>query len=351
MLDCLIIGAGLAGLTAARQLQSHGRTILILDKGRGVGGRLATRRIDLVDGRQAIFDHGAQFFTVRSPIFAKMVAEWEQAGAAAVWSHGFPTGTGYYVNDGHPRYKGTPGMTAVAKHLARDLPLELNSRVTAVQRRADHWQISAENQPDRSLSLSKGGLRQAQPGESIYRAASLLMTPPMPQTLALLGENVAHFTPDERRMLTAVTYEPCLALMVVLDRPSQIPPPGALQIAGEPLSWVADNQRKGVSPVPAVTIHAGPQFSATYYDAPEPEVSHLLLASLQPWLGAANVLASQLHRWRYSKPIQLYPDACLYVSSPPPLALAGDAFAGPRVEGAVLSGLAAAEALGTTNDE
>jgi renalase len=324
--DCLIIGAGLAGLTAGQKLQAAGKSILILDKGRGVGGRLATRRIELADGRQAIFDHGAQFFTARSPIFAEMVAEWERAGVAAVWSHGFPTGTGYYVNDGHPRYRGTPGMTAVAKHLARDLPIELNCRVTAVERRGDQWQISTEN-------------------GAVYQAASLLMTPPLPQTLALLGENAAPFTADQRRMLAAATYEPCLALMIVLDRPSQIPAPGALQIAGEPLSWVADNQKKGVSPLPAVTIHAGPQFSETYYQADAAQVSHLLLAAMRPWLGAANILASQLHRWRYSKPTQLYPDVCLHLAERPSLTLAGDVFAGPRVEGAVLSGLAAADAL------
>jgi renalase len=326
MYDCLIVGAGLAGLTAARQLKAQGRSVLVLDKGRGVGGRLATRRIELADGRQAICDHGAQFFTVRSPRFAALVAEWVEAGVAAVWTQGFPSGSSYFQPDGHPRYRGQPAMTAVAKYLARGLTIELNTQVKAVRRQPDRWQLTAAD-------------------DTVYEARALLLTPPLPQTVALLGDNMALLPPDLARMITAVTYAPCLALMVVLDRPSQIPPPGALQIAGEPLDWLADNQKKGVSPLPAVTIHAGPQFSATYYEAETATASHLLLAAARTWLGAANVLASQLHRWRYSKPIQLYPDFCLYVAEPLPLLLAGDAFAGPRVEGAVLSGLAAADCL------
>jgi hypothetical protein len=53
----------------------------------------------------------------------------------------------------------------------------------------------------------------------------------------------------------------------------------------------------------------------------------------------------QVHAWRYCKPIQILPTTTLMLSQNPPLFLAGDAFGGPRVEGAALSGWAAAEAL------
>jgi predicted NAD/FAD-dependent oxidoreductase len=43
--DVLVVGAGMAGLTAAAELQRAGRRVLVLDEGRGVGGRLASRRI------------------------------------------------------------------------------------------------------------------------------------------------------------------------------------------------------------------------------------------------------------------------------------------------------------------
>ena len=56
-----IVGAGLAGLMAGRTLAEAGHEVVLLDKGRSPGGRLATRRIG-----EATLDHGAQFFTVRS---------------------------------------------------------------------------------------------------------------------------------------------------------------------------------------------------------------------------------------------------------------------------------------------
>ncbi|MSO32728.1 MAG: FAD-dependent oxidoreductase, partial [Ilumatobacteraceae bacterium] len=57
----VVVGAGIAGLTAARALSHAGHSVIVLDKGRSVGGRMATRRIG-----DATVDHGAQFFTVRS---------------------------------------------------------------------------------------------------------------------------------------------------------------------------------------------------------------------------------------------------------------------------------------------
>jgi hypothetical protein len=93
-----------------------------------------------------------------------------------------------------------------------------------------------------------------------------------------------------------------------------------------------------------MTIHAGPQFSQAHWATPKAEVTAALLRGAAPWLGSAP-MQTQLHRWRYSRPLRVYPERCVILREPAPLVLAGDAFGGPRVEGAALSGLAAGGAL------
>ena len=50
----VIIGAGVSGLFCGKRLTEAGYSVLLIDKGRNVGGRLSTRRTD-----DAIFHHGA----------------------------------------------------------------------------------------------------------------------------------------------------------------------------------------------------------------------------------------------------------------------------------------------------
>ena len=106
----IVVGAGLSGLAAAGALSSAGHEVTVFDKGRGPGGRLATRRIG-----PATVDHGAQFFTVRSRRFEAMVEAWISAGVVGEWTRGFADRIGEYKEDGYPRYKGTRGMTAIAE--------------------------------------------------------------------------------------------------------------------------------------------------------------------------------------------------------------------------------------------
>ena len=319
----VIVGAGMAGLSAARLLHEAGEEVIVLDKGLGVGGRMATRRIG--SGR---FDHGAQFFTAREPEFQAQVARWVADGTAVPWAQGFADGTGGAVEDGHPRYAGAVGMAGVAKSLAQGLDVRLGEWVTAVRYAPMHWQLFTAERPELPL-----------------RAGALILTPPMPQTLALLDAGQTSTGKFMRAHLESITFAPCLALLVLLEGPSQVPAPGGLQLMSEPVFWIGDNTQKGISPgASALTIHGGPEFSAANWAAKDEEVAEQLLHAAEPWLGTA-VLEWQVKRWRYSLPLTPVAERFSLLPGPAPLLFAGDAFGGPRVEGAVLSGLAAAREL------
>ena len=234
----LIVGAGLAGLVAARELHTLGYKVIVLEQSGEVGGRMATRAF-----AEARFDSGAQFFTVRDPQFGRMVDQWTAAGVAGLWSSGFPGPSGSRRHDGHPRYRGQPGMDAVARYLAEGLDVRLNQ---PVERAAvvDHcWQLTLQD------------------GE-LVNGRALLLTPPLPQSLDLLAAGNYALPPIQSAELGAIEYAPCLALLVELQEQSNLPTPGGLQLHGEPITFIGDNTQKGVSPDAfTVTIHAGPLFS------------------------------------------------------------------------------------------
>jgi len=313
--DILIIGAGMAGLTAGVELRRTGLDVQVIDKGRGVGGRLASRRI-----ADATFDHGAQFFTARDPRFAAAVDGWIEAGVVEEWwrdSRASP--------EGHSRWRGSPSMTAVAKHLARDLDVLLGKRALSLHLEGETWAARLED------------------GETIA-APAVLITAPVPQSLELLAAAGAELPAETRALLESIEYEPCIAVLAALDGPVRLPPPGGLHPTESPIAWIADNQMKGVSATPAVTIHAAPEFSALNWDRDRQSCGQELLDAAGEWLGA-NVTEFQVHGWLYSKPVDGQEDPCLILRESPPLVIAGDAFGGPRVEGAALSGWAAAGVL------
>ncbi|MTA42138.1 MAG: NAD(P)-binding protein, partial [Actinobacteria bacterium] len=117
----VVIGAGMAGLTAAHLLTAVADAI-VLDKGRGVGGRLATRRIG-----DATLDHGAQFITTHSAEFAATVGRWVTDGVVAPWFRGRIGPEGVLDPDGHTRFRGSVSMNAVAKNLAVGLDVRTAS--------------------------------------------------------------------------------------------------------------------------------------------------------------------------------------------------------------------------------
>ena len=322
--SCVIVGAGISGLLAANTLKQEGWTITVLDKGRGVGGRMATRRVG-----EGTFDHGAQFFTVRSERFANLVEGWLKAAVATEWTRGFADAEGQPNEDGHPRYRGSEGMTSIPKHIAQGLDVRTGERVVGVEDGDSGWEVVCES-----------GLR--------VTGDALVLGAPVPQALDLTSSGSYTLPDGARRQLEAVTYDPCLALMVLLDDWTGVPEPGGMQIKSEPLDWIGDNKRKGISEAPAVTIHAGPEWSRSHFEDDEMEITEHMISRAGDHLGtnlAPAVVATSLARWRYSWVTTPPPHTCLVASDDPPLLFCGDAFGQPKVEGAALSGLAAADHL------
>jgi renalase len=321
----IVVGAGIAGLLAADALQREGWNVTVLDKSCGVGGRMATRRVG-----GGTFDHGAQFFTVRGDRFSDLVDGWLGAGATAEWSRGFADADGNPNEDGYPRYRGAAGMTSIPKHLARTLDVRTGERAVRADVDADGWRVACES----GLQLD---------------ASALVLAMPVPQALELASSGDHGLPQSARRRLDAISYDPCLALMILLDgSPGGVPEPGGMQIKGEPLDWIGDNRRKGISAVPAITIHAGPEYSRAHFEDDEAEITRQLISLAGDRLGSdlsSSVAESSLARWRYSWVTNAHPEPFLAASETPPLLFCGDAFGQPKVEGAALSGLAAADHL------
>jgi renalase len=307
----VVIGAGISGLLMARRLRAAGETVVVLDKSRGVGGRMATKRV-----AGAVFDQGAQYFTVRTPELAALTADWAAAGLIRDWGAAE-----------HPRFFSPAGMTAVPKHLAAGLDLRREHKALAVRRTGSGWTIELEDRP-------------------ALTADRLVLTAPAPQSLALLQAGAVPLPAALAGEIAALDYRPCLALLLLLDGPATVPAGGVALETG-PVRWLADNTAKGVSPGPgaALTVHTTAEFAAAHYTKTETEVFALLEAGLGPWLGNSRVVTTALHRWRYSEPRRTHQAPAVWLPELQ-LGLAGDAFGGPKVEGAVRSGLALAASMG-----
>jgi renalase len=331
--EVLVVGAGVAGLLAARALTDHGHGVTVVDKGFRPGGRLATRRVGA-----ATFDTGAQFLTVGDARVAAHLDDWLAAGAATEWFRGSPDHPGS-TDGGRPRYRGVPTMRALAEHLAGSLDLQLARRVVALGVRDRRWALS--------LLGRDGRPRPPLTGDAV------LLTPPTPQTRALLQAVPLH--PETRRVLAASDFAPCLAVLAVPHRPPALPERGARRFRDPAVAWVTDNQATGASTSPALTVHATTAFSRARWHAPDVEVAADLLRAARLLLDTS-ATPVRVHRWRYAAPVAAEAErhattldpaapALFDRSAGPPLAIAGDGLAGGRVEAAARSGLAAADRL------
>lgn len=325
--DVLVVGAGIAGLTAAKHLRAAGQNVLVLEKSRGLGGRAATRRWEGMP-----VDHGAQFFTARSPAFTAQVEDWLGRGVCFEWARGLhrATNEGPKPPDGDnfPRYACREGMSSLGRDLGGPDPSFVlrESKVTTIHTHASAWEVRTED------------------GRT-FRSHALIMTAPPPQSAALLETAV----PEAARQLSAIPMAPCLALAARYPR-REFPWRG-IQAPEDPMvSWIGHDTSKRLelhADTSVVIIHASAEFSRRNFDAGESVLARQLLDAASRIAGENLSAPSSifLQRWRYALGADHGGESALLFPAETPLVLGGDAIAGGKIEGAWLSGREAARLL------
>ena len=308
-----IVGAGLSGIVAARDLAAAGFRVRVFEKSRGVGGRMATRR-----GDAGAFDHGAQYLRATGADFAREVAALEAQGVLARW----PVEGGVHV--------GMPGMSAPVKRLAeghaRENAIETGFTVAAI-----------EGEPGRRF------VRAAE-GAVAGPFAAVLVTAPSPQAHALL----APLDTPIAEALAEAAYEPTIALMLrFAPGIAAAPFDGAARFDHPAVAWIADDGakpgREGAGEL--FVVHATSAYSRTHLERDPTEIAASLAEEAGRLLRArAEPLAAIAHRWRYARVSRAAGEPCFWDRAAG-LGACGDWCLGPRIEAAYDSGRALAAAV------
>ena len=302
--EIVVIGAGMAGLACARRLADAGRDVLVLDKGRGLGGRMATRRMEA-----GPLDHGAPWLEARAAPFGAVIERMVAAGHAAPWTG--PGGVALHV--------GMPGMSGAVRGLAAGLEVRREHAVREARRVGGGWRLFAETPT----------------GPSEVAAGILVCTVPAPQVLPLLADE----EPGLAGAVGVARLSACWTLLAVLDPPAALRP---IRAEGE-VAWLSDEGSKPGRAPGGVVLQASAGWTARRLEMTREEAVEELTALLRATVGrevrAAHAAA---HRWRYA--LVEAPAGRPFLAGPM-LRVGGDWCLGPRVEDAWTSSIAIAEDL------
>ncbi|WP_445250032.1 NAD(P)/FAD-dependent oxidoreductase [Microcoleus sp. OTE_8_concoct_300] len=335
--DVAVIGAGMAGLSCAQRLRQAGYSVAVVEKSRGAGGRVATRR---VQGTRA--DHGARYLESQGDAVQRLIEVLVDRHILKLWTDTvWEFRQGEMFSSPNSCYIAPAGMNAVGKYLAQDLDIWFGRRVQAISTTDNQmWHLSLEVTDD-NLEI---------PQELIAKAVVVAI--PAPQALMFLNSEIG-LQSDFLDKLRSVEYDPCITVMAGYSATKQQdlsnlnPQWQAVTFRDDAdLAWVGlDSSKRLESQQPVFVVHSSASFADRHLESADlPTVGQELLDRtseyLIPWLKQPEWL--QVHRWRYAFCRNPLPVSCLAAEGTLPLVCAGDLCGEGQIEGALRSGLAAA---------
>ena len=293
-----VLGAGMAGAACAVGLRAAGIGVRVLDRGRAVGGRMAS---PLLHGRRV--DLGAGYFTVRDNEFETLVRQWQDAGLAREWTSTFgivEAGQECRLTSGPMRWSTGTGLRSLIRTMLADIDVQTGSEITALP------------------------------------SGHVVLAMPDPQAARLMQ------LPDEMR------FDPVLTLVAGFES-REWPFADAAFVHGHPqLEFVADDGARRGDGAPVLVAHSTADFARRHLAEPEGATA-VLVAALKDLLGVPDPQWAQVHRWSFAKPVDAHRSThALLDIDGRSVGLAGDQWCpqgSPRVESAWRSGTDLARAI------
>ena len=299
-----VVGAGIAGLAAARALQDRRHDVRVFERATVPGGRCATKVITPIElprglSGELAFDHGAQYFTVRDDRFSEIAAEWERDRVIGKWTGRIVSFDGGWedVDEHTSRYVGTPGMSSIPIAMAKGLAIEYGRKIES---------LDELNTFDRIILTIPFGLQSP-----------------------------------------TVSMKPCWAVMAAFEERVAARFDAAF-VNGSALSWIARNTSKPKRnyKIDTWVMHASTTWSEAHVNDRTEDVGAFLMEAFDDLIpsGLPRAFYATVHRWKHA-------------AADPPLAVGaigdpssrviycGDWCRGSRIEDAYLSGLIAANLI------
>ncbi|KAK1367223.1 FAD/NAD(P)-binding oxidoreductase family protein [Heracleum sosnowskyi] len=357
-----VIGSGISGAVCAWNLAGkNGVSVTVFESARGPGGRMSGRRETTEDGKELVFDHGAPYFTATNADVRSVVGDWEARGLVAEWKESFgsfdfisKTFSDYEKDGSCKKFVGIPKMNSICRALVSEPGVETKFGVGVglLEWLEDEGSWSLNGLDGQNLGHFKGVVAS---DKSVFspRFRNATGRPP-PLDLNLV--------PELASKIKEVPVDPCFALMLAFEQPlSSIPLKGFSFLNSKVLSrayhesskpgrstqsenWVlhstaeyAENviAQTGLQKLPAATL--------------DKIAEELFQEFRNTGLSIPRPFFKRAHRWGSAFPAARISEEenCLW-DGKKRLAICGDFCVGPNVEGAILSGLAAASKFNET---
>jgi renalase len=330
-----VIGAGVAGLTCARELLLRGYEPVVFEASDRLGGRCSSRAT-----RIGWFDDGAQAISGATRLATYAVQRPTELAAVHPWT--VPATPAEDEAKGVDRDKveakveaprtlkligevGVPSMLAMANAMAQPLDVRLRTTIQHAQRRGTSWVLSDAA------------------GEIDEDFQALVLAVPAPLALPLARQSRGLVS-----ALQAVRYHSRWVLLLGTERPVSLP--GYREFQGSPIERVAAMHSKPGRPwnMPQRWfVEADERWSLQHEHDDAETVADLLLDNFRAHAGRP-VTPSFLsaHRWSHAfveKPADLAPRGeCLW-DDEVRLGICGDSVVTSRVDRVHRSGLALAQ--------